>query len=294
MIPRSIRYPLQWLRWRARRGQVWLRYRRELAAAPVLFANSFPKSGTHLLTQVLAGFAQLGPVVKAGLPAVTMYDGFTGLARPAAQVERAVRRYLPGDIGYGHLHAQPHIVDALCRDGVAPFFIYRDPRDVVVSHVHYLTEIETSHIHHDYYANQLNSFDERLTASILGRPDLAKIPFPGIAARFAPYLTWLSHSEVLCLRFEDFIQDQEAVLGKIYDHAVARGLQYTGERADAISVQARAIYPKKSPTFRSGKAGGWRERFTDEHTALFKEQAGELLIELGYEHDLEWRPEWQP
>lgn len=290
MIPQPIRDPLQWLRWRARRGQAWLKYRQKLISTPVLFANSFPKSGTHLLTQVLAGFAQLGPVVNAGLPAVTMYDGFTGLARPSAQIERAVRRFLPGDIGYGHLHAQPSIMDALCRDGVAPFFIYRDPRDVVISHVHYITEIETSHIHHDFYANQLTNFDQRLTASIMGRPDLANIPFPGIAARFAPYLPWLARPEVLCLQFEDFIHDKEAVLEKIFDHAVARGFQYAGERAGAISTLAGAIDPQKSPTFRSGKAGAWREKFTDEHAALFKEQAGELLIELGYEHDREWQP----
>jgi len=286
MISRSIRNRLQWLRWRARRGQVWLR-RRHLGG-PVLFANSFPKSGTHLLTQVLAGFTRLGPVVPSGLPAVTMYDGFTGLARPMAQVIHETSRYLPGDIGYGHLHAEPEIINLLCREGVAPFFIYRDPRDVVVSHVHYITEIETDHIHHDYYANQLGSFEERLTASILGRPDLADIPFPGIAARFAPFLPWLSRPEVLNLQFEAFIQDKHAVLGKIFDHAVNRGFEHRGDREAAVAALAAAIDPHKSPTFRSGKAGGWKERFLPEHKAMFKEQAGTMLIQLGYEKDMEW------
>ena len=48
---------------------------------PVFFANSFPKSGTHLLTQVLAGFSQLGPVTASGLPAITIFEGFTGRRR---------------------------------------------------------------------------------------------------------------------------------------------------------------------------------------------------------------------
>ena len=38
-----------------------------LEATPVLFANSFPKSGTHLLTQVLKGFTKIGPAVDSGL-----------------------------------------------------------------------------------------------------------------------------------------------------------------------------------------------------------------------------------
>ena len=35
--------------------------------------------------------------------------------------------------------------------GLAAYFILRDPRDVVVSHVHYITEMEPNHIHHRYY-----------------------------------------------------------------------------------------------------------------------------------------------
>jgi hypothetical protein len=49
-----------------------------------------------------------------------------------------------------------------------------------------------------------------------------------------------------------------------------------------------AIQPKKSHTFRSGKTGGWREHFTEEHKTLFKEVAGELLVKLGYEKSNDW------
>ena len=52
-----------------------------LSGSPILFANSFPKSGTHLLTQVLHGFVKLGPVVDSGLPAIVTYEGATGEPR---------------------------------------------------------------------------------------------------------------------------------------------------------------------------------------------------------------------
>jgi hypothetical protein len=276
---------LRLLRWRMRRMSQWLRYRR--LDSPVLFGNSFPKSGTHLLTQVLAGFSRCGPVVNSGLSAITMYSGTTGAQRSLETILGEIDRLRPGDVGYGHLHAAPEIVQVLCRDGVAPYFILRDPRDVAVSHVFYITEREPDHIHHHYYAQVLTSFDERLQVSIEGRPGL-DFPFPNISARFEPYLTWLERPEVLTLRFEDFITQKEETLGTILDHAVARGFRYRGERETAVDLLSSAIDPQRSPTFRSGKVGAWKEHFTTEHKRLFKQVAGDLLVKLGYESDQSW------
>jgi len=102
---------LRLLRRQLRRGRQWLRYRR--LDSPVLFGNSFPKSGTHLLTQVLAGFSRFGPVVNSGLPAITMYSSITGAQRPLDSILGEIERLLPGDVGYGHLHALPEFIQAL-------------------------------------------------------------------------------------------------------------------------------------------------------------------------------------
>jgi hypothetical protein len=254
----------------------------------VFFVNSFPKSGTHLLLQAVQGFARLGPVIYSGLPATTMFNAFSGERLSASAVARQVTRLQDGDIGYGHVFAEPEIVAAMCQDNVVPFFIYRDPRDVVVSHVHYVTEIWTSHVHHDYYANTLQDFDKRLRASILGRPELTEIDFPGIQERFAPYLGWLDRPEVLALRFEDFVQHKRETLEKIMAHAAGRGLVIGTEGEAALDILEKAIDPNQSPTFRSGKVGGWKEHFTSEHKDLFKQVTGDLLVRLGYEKDPDW------
>ena len=44
----------------------------------------------------------------------------------------------------------------------------------------------------------------------------------------------------------------------------------------------------KSHTYRQGKAGSWRKVFTEQQKNTFKELAGHLLIELGYEQDKNW------
>ena len=285
MIINTFKSSLRCIRWRSRRFRQWLRYRP--LKAPVLFGNSFPKSGTHLLTQVLAGLTAFGPAVNSGLPPVVNFDGPTGFPLPLADLMKQLARLCPGDISYGHLHAHPEVVDLLCSSGWATYFIYRDPRDVVVSHVHYVTDMAPDHVHHDYYSHQLHSFEERLQVSILGRPEL-DIPFPGIAERFIPYLPWLEQPEVLPLCFEDFITQPLETIGRVFDHAVERGFNTSASRTDAIQSLQAAIDPKRSPTFRSGKIGGWQQLLTGENKSLFKQQAGELLIKLGYEKDLNW------
>lgn len=264
------------------------RYRRtSLNGVPVLLANSFPKSGTHLLTQVLQGFPAIGPAVDSGLPAIVTYEGDSGRERQEAEILSDLRRLKAGDIAYGHLHARPEVVRLLCQPGYAAFFILRDPRDVVVSHVHYVTEMEPNHIHHKFYTEALHDFDERLAVSILGRPD-SPIHFPDVKMRFEPYLDWLGRPEVLTLHFEDFIQRQQVTLERVLDHAVQRGFPLQGSRPAAIQALAEGINPQRSPTFRSGKVGGWREQFSSENKQLFKQVAGDLLVRLGYEQGDDW------
>jgi hypothetical protein len=276
------------LRRRYRRFVQLLRYRRHtLAGIPILFANSFPKSGTHLLTQVLSGFSKLGPAVDSGMPAIVTFVGHTGRQRSEDEILADLKSLLPGDIAYGHIHAYSKTMDFLGQDGVAAFFIYRDPRDVVLSHVHYVTEIEQRHIHHRYYTEVLQSFNERLRTSITGLSD-SNNPFPDIKARFEPYLGWLDQSDVLSLQFERFMNDRYKTLCQIYDHAVKRGFPESSERDEAINILNMSINPRRSPTYRSGKTGAWRTQFDEQNKRLFKELTGDLLFRLGYEKDNDW------
>ena len=258
-----------------------------LTAYPILFANGFPKSGTHLLLQLLRGLSKLGPVVDSGLPAIVMYEGASGRERSVEEILGELNRLQPGDIAYGHLHAKPSILKVLTAGNYIPFFIYRDPRDVVVSHVFYVTEIEMNHVHHRYYTDVLESFDERLMTSILGISG-SKFPFPAINNRFEPYLGWMDSPLTLSLRYEDFLLNLETTLARIIERAKSGGfpLQVTQEKAiDHLKLE---IDPNKSPTFRSGKVGKWKEYFNEHHIKIFKEISGDLLIRLGYEKDKNW------
>jgi hypothetical protein len=262
-----------------------LRFASQPQDLPVLLGISFPKSGTHLLDQILLGFARVAPYSRRLHSFYAEYEGESGIKRAPEQALAWLDSLGPRDVASAHLFARPEAVARVCSSKFVPYFIFRDPRDVVVSHVFYVTGIEEHHVHHEYYLS-LPDFDSRLNTSILGIPD-ANIEFPDIAERFKPYLDWLNHPEVLTIHFEDLIHDRAAALTRIMDHCLSRVPLHASRELILDSIES-SINPSRSPTFRSGKTGEWKQYFTDEHKKIFKNVAGDLLIRLGYEKNLDW------
>jgi len=252
---------------------------------PILLGISFPKSGTHLLDQILLGFSKVAPYAKRLHSFYAEYEGESGVKRTPGQALAWLDSLRPCDVASAHLFARSEAVARVCSSKFIPYFIFRDPRDVVVSHVFYVTEMESRHVHHEYYQS-LPDFNARLNTSILGRTD-TNIEFPNIAERFTPYLDWLNRSEVLMIHFEDLIHDRAATLSRIMDHFLAHTPLHTSRQLILDSLGS-AINPSRSPTFRSGKTGEWEKYFTDEHKKIFKDAAGDLLVKLGYEKDNAW------
>lgn len=252
---------------------------------PILLSISFPKSGTHLLDQILLGFSKVAPFSTRLHSFYAEYEGESGRKRTEAETRAWLDSLRPLDVTSAHLFATPEAVKRVASPDFVPYFIFRDPRDVVVSHVFYVTDMEPSHVHHAYYQS-LTDFNARLRVSILGQPD-AGVEFPDIAGRFAPYLGWLDQAWVLKIHFEDLVNDRPAELARILDHFLKR-VPLATPRETILGYLEAAINPQRSPTFRSGKTGEWRKYFTEEHKRIFKEVAGDLLIKLGYEKDKAW------
>jgi hypothetical protein len=261
------------------------RFASQSADLPILLGISFPKSGTHLLDQILLGFSRVAPYAKRLYSFYAEYEGESGVKRAPEQALRWLDSFGPRDVASAHLFARPEAVARVCSTKFIPYFIFRDPRDVVVSHVFYVTGMEKNHVHHAYYQS-LPDFDARLKVSILGRPD-AGVEFPNIAERFAPYVDWLNHPEVLAIHFEDLIHARAATLTRILDHFLAR-VPLRSSRELILASLESSINPKRSPTFRSGKTGEWKKYFTHEHKKIFNDVAGDLLIRLGYERNNNW------
>jgi hypothetical protein len=262
-----------------------VRFASQPVELPVLLGISFPKSGTHLLDQILLGFSKVAPYSKRLHSFYAEYEGESGKKRSREQALAWLDSLRPCDIASAHLFARPEVLGCVATPRFVPYFLFRDPRDVVVSHVFYVTEMETRHVHHRYYAS-LPDFDARLRVSILGRPE-AEVEFPDIATRFAPYLGWLDCPEVLAIHFEDLVHDRATTLSRIIDHLEDKAPLRPSRKTIQDSLES-SINPQRSPTFRSGRTGEWQKHFTEQHKKIFKNVAGDLLVRLGYEKDTSW------
>jgi hypothetical protein len=253
--------------------------------APPIFGNSKPKSGSHLLLQILNGFTQIMPYryVDADPIRTIKYEGGR---RSADEILSDLRRVPSGAVGWGYLEATKENVSFLTEAGRVNYFIYRDPRDMLVSQVFFATDMHEEHGMHKYY-NSLPDFGARLKVAITGI-DQDGLKMVSVKQRYEGVFQWLGQKNVMCIRFEDLINNRDITLNTMLDEVEKTGYKIPTSREKSLSVLVDAIQPGKSHTFRSGKTGGWQQHFTEDHKKLFKDVAGDLLIGLGYEKNNNW------
>lgn len=267
-------------------AQAILRWQRfSFHEAPPIFGNSKPKSGSHLLLQILNGFTQIMPYKYVEVEPVRTITK-AGRRKSESDILDDLKRAPNGVIGWGYVDATKENVSFLTAAGRVNYFIYRDPRDMLISQVFFATDMHEEHGMHAYY-NSLPDFNTRLNIAITGI-DKDGLYMVSVKQRYEGVFEWLGQKNVMCLRFEDLINDRDVTLNSMLNEIEKTGYKIPTPRAKAIAVLVEAIQPKKSHTFRSGKTGGWKTYFTDEHKKLFKEIAGDLVMRLGYEKDNDW------
>ena len=252
---------------------------------PPVFGNSKPKSGSHLLLQILNGFTQIMPYRYVDADPIRTITK-DGRRKTNDEVVNEIQRVPNGVIGWGYVEATPENIALLCQPGRVNYFIYRDPRDMLISQVFFATDMHEEHGMHEYY-NSLSDFGERLKVAITGI-DRDGLHMVSVKQRYEGVFQWLEQKHVMCIRFEDLIDNRDATLNSMLDEVEKTGYRIPTPRKEALSILTDAIQPKKSHTFRSGKTGGWKQYFTDEHKKMFNDVAGDLLSRLGYEKDNHW------
>lgn len=258
----------------------------------IVLCNSFPKSGTHLLSEVLMD-------IKAGQYWNDMLSvqSLSGVMNTERHINWKLSSAPKGSVVRCHLSDQEPIRRIIDKYVKAHFFIYRDPRDIVVSHANWVTK-EPRIFLNKYYVGYLKSFSQRIQASIegvsIGDQAFNNVSNPSVGKDFERWEGWVTDPGVTAVKFEDLVGtrgggDEEirfTQIKKIYE-ALGKTLPPNFREIHA----SESADPTKSHTFRKGLKGGigsWREHFTDLHKELFKRHAGDLLIRLGYEDGYEW------
>jgi hypothetical protein len=185
-----------------------------------------------------------------------------------------------------HTRCTPDNVAVLERHRLKTVVMHRDLRDQAVSRMYHIWNDPR---HHMYDAYRSMSSEEALADSI-----------ETAAESYVPWVTgWLDQIEhdpdrFHELRYEDLHENPVHALRGVLDfYEVPTGDQAV--EAMFERVRGRTTFGLEdgrlltgAGTARKGAVGDWRTHFTPEHVELFKRRAGDLLIRLGQEKDMDW------
>lgn len=254
--------------------------RQDYLDTPPVYVNSFPKSGTNLLFQILTAL----PGIR-DYHSVVMSNGRLDLVQLSQEKqENLLTTIVPGEISHGHFAYSTENTKLIKDKNMLHFFIYRDLRDVVISEFIYITYLNYWHPLHRYFSKRLKTDHERIKTVITGiSSSELKIDYKNIRDRFVVFQGWLAAEDVFELTFESLISpDREIILTRMAKYCA----QFSPRWEDTAELVEKFIInmnPKRSHTYRKGNVGSWRELFHQEHNELMDEIAGSLNAELGYE-----------
>jgi sulfotransferase 6B1 len=265
-----------------------------------IFLNSLPKSGTHLLAKALTGFPgiehsgshlerkQVAKFVDKGVDFPVEGREDLHIPNDCKWIERLLQSIKPGRFITSHMFYNVPIHDLLGKMSFKIILAVRDPRDVVVSWADFMVK-EKTHLLFPFFRD--TDFDFRIVCGIqgIGGEETGTRRQPPISELIMRHLKWETEAGAFLVRFEDLIGEQGGGSREIQSQLLkdlAAYLEIDGSDQLIHSI-CESLFGGTN-TFNKGVIGRWRENFTPKHKALFKENAGHLLIQMGYESDFDW------
>lgn len=246
-----------------------------------VLVSSIPKSGTHLVRKCL----ELMLREKETAFSDSWKNTVRLIGSKNEKVVYAGKKYTTSFM-VSHVPYSDYVSNIINENKYRGIFIYRDPRDVVVSLAFWM-EVEPQ----EWGVFPEMKFNERVTGIITKefQPHLFDTKVENICEYYGQFIPWLKDESFYSVKFEDLIGANGGGSLDVQKKIVldiARHIEF--ECSDnTINYIVDNLFGN-TKTFRAGKIGGWKKHFTSEHKKQFKEVAGQLLIDLGYEKDLNW------
>lgn len=248
---------------------------------PGFLLNSVPKSGTHLMKQILLGIPNI-----THNPEHAFYEGLRDNDHENFQKLSQIK---PNTFAAGHVYYSKEWAGMLRQLGIKHIFIIRDLRDIVISYTHFIVDKYPYHPLREYMTKQLKTPKERYMTLIQGIK-LKELSYPNIAEWYASFHGWLNDPNVFILTFEELMSSAESrrqALTRIAHFLWAGQTPPIGIPTMVQRMNAN-IKPASSITFRTGKIGNWKSEFDQELKTTFKKIAGHVLIQNKYEVNYHW------
>ena len=260
-------------------GFLLLFYFTNISALPRTILISIPKSGTHLLMRCIE------------LLSDSQFK-FTGDITIPRYIDVCLSNLPSQTLLVSHIPCTHDFSYAIRKHQAKVLFIYRDPRDQLVSYAYYIRKNDCSRAPHQAWPMAQNMSFEQIIDSLISGKDLYHF-FPGITGVeefYRALMPWTHFENCLVIRFEDLIGpqgggSQEAQYATI--KAIAHYLDIAPLTEEKIQYVMSNLFGGGS-AFRLGQIGSWKTTFSKQQKENFNKVAGQSLIDLGYETGFDW------
>ncbi len=248
-------------------------------ALPRTILLSVPKSGTHLLMKC----------VKLLTDAQFKFTGDITIPR---YIDVCLSNLTAQTVLVSHVPCTHDFSSPIRKHHAKALFIYRDPRDQLVSYAHYIRNNNCSQVPHQAWPMAKNMSFNEIINSLITEKKLYHF-FPGITGVdefYKALMPWVNFKGCLVIRFEDLIGPQGGGSQEV-QYATIKAIAHYLDIAPLPEEKIRYVMSNLfggGSAFRLGQIGSWKTTFNKQQVETFNKVAGQLLIDLGYEKDAMW------
>lgn len=241
-----------------------------------LYVAGLPKSGTTWFEKMLGSFPGFSEVM---IPEAVRYEQQHGESHSFELPVNLFQRFHNALVVLKlHAHGSAHNIDVLQRNRINYVVMYRDLRDVAVSHVFYVKRT-AYHPEHKVYKTMTTQ--------------QALYHFAGtLLPQFIDWVnSWYAHAQSpqsLIIRYEDLLADPYNTMQQVVKHY---GIHTTDDSLQTIIKQnsfeqlsggRSKGQADTSSFFRSGTSGDWKKHFDGPLTRLYNERLSQFNAQYGY------------
>lgn len=217
---------------------------------PPILVNSIPKSGTHLLLQIVRSL----PKTRWFGRFIAQHPSTTLRPRTNAEICAKLSHSLAGEISCGHLHYSTEVQEHIDALPILNLFIFRDPLHVIESEAHYLRTMNPYH----FMAKEFSGLNatEAIDRVMYGSQQTPSL-YPSFEERLAPYLGWIHSADAIAVRYENLVRISNCSdeIGMIVDRFCALYTISPDQRETLIEKARTSINPASSHTVSNRRKG---------------------------------------
>lgn len=239
---------------------------------PKVVLNSLPKSGTHLLESL---FFQLPLMRHCGKRTLKIQT-----QDPIIPNLKHISSLKKGQFLLAHMQFHSSILERSKSNNIKIVHLVRDPRDVLISHLNYIQNMDITHKSHSFIS-QFERREDKLKAMIEGKANVLE-PFSEVLDKFLP---WTLKEEVLSVKFEDLIGEKGGGTLKLQKKCIKEICKFIAIEIEIeqLTEISKTVYSPKSSTFNKGKIGNWKHILNDNEKMWINKALKNQIIEYGYQ-----------